>query len=202
MRRRAALLAAGAVLAGFLTVADLAAASRPEWGLTVLSGIHFGRESAFSDVYGAAIPFGLEVRFFVRRFGLSVGGVTLGKEGTAVSLDGGSAAFPVKIRLTSLPVMALLRLPLGRGNVDLGLGAVRTSYKETWPQGDFLTEGSTWGFIFGVNGGYGLSSRLALFGSLRYLTAPTDRDSLLGKAIDLGGFQALAGVTVRFGRTP
>lgn len=202
MRRRAAFLAAGVVLAGCLTVADLAAASRPEWGLTVFSGIHLGREGAFSDVYGAAIPFGLEARFFMRRFGLSVGGITLGKEGAAVSLDGGSAVFPVKIRMTSLPVMALLRLPLKRGNVDLGLGAVRTSYKETWPQGGFLTEGSIWGFILGVNGEYGLSSRLALFASLRYLTAPTGRDSLLGYEIDLGGFQALAGVTVRFGRTP
>jgi hypothetical protein len=200
MSRRRPLLRVGLSLAVLFVAAGPPAASAYDLGLTVLSGIHVARESAFRDIYGAVIPVGLEVRFVTHGFGLSVGGFTLGKTGTAVSLDGGPGVYPVKIRMTALPVMAFFRIPRGRAHLDLGLGAVRTSFEETWSTGDFRVEGSAWGFLIGINAEYGLAPWLALSGSLRFSSAPTGRDSILGGAIDLGGFQALAGVTIRYGR--
>ena len=200
MSRRRSLYRAGLSLALLFLAAGPRAAAAYELGLAVLSGVHVAREAAFRDVYGAAIPIGLEIRFVTRGFGLSIGGFNLAKKGTAVGLDEGPAVYPVKIRMTSLPMMAFFRLPRGKAHLDLGLGAVRTSYEETWSVGGFRTEGAAWGFLLGINAEYGVASWLALSGSLRFSSAPTGRDSLLGEAIDLGGFQALAGVTLRYGR--
>lgn len=199
-RRRAALALAAAALAALAAAASPPAASADEFDLGALAGIHLGRESAFRDIYGAALPLGLEARFIMRRIGLSIGGFTLGRTGTAVSPDGGAENYPVKIRMTSFPVTAFLRIPWGRARLDLGLGAVLTSFAETWTSGGFRTEDSALGFLIGANAEYDVGPRLALAGTVRVFSAPTGRDSILGNEIDLGGIQVLAGVTYRLWR--
>ncbi len=200
MSRRRAFFGAGLVLAGLVAAAGPPAASAQGLDLGLLTGFHGGRESGFREIYGVAIPFGLELRFLTRRIGFSIGGFTLGGEGAAVSPDGGTETYAVKIRMTSLPVTAFLRVPWGRARLDIGLGAARTSYAETWPAGGFRAEGSAWGFLIGFNAEYDLNPRLALSGSVRFFSVPTGRDSSFGNAIDLGGVQALAGVTIRLWR--
>ncbi len=200
MNRRRACLSAGLALAALVAASGPPAASAQGLDLSLLTGVHGGRGSGFREIYGAAIPFGLELRFLTRRIGLSIGGFTLGGEGAAVSRDGGTETYAVKIRMTSLPVTAFLRVPWGRARLDIGLGAVRTSYAETWLVGGFRTEGSAWGFLLGFNAEYDLNPRLALSGSIRFFSVPTGRDSSFGSAVDLGGIQALAGVTIRLWR--
>jgi hypothetical protein len=197
MSRRRAFPGASLALAALIAAAGPPAASAQDLGLSVLAGVHSGRESGFRDIYGAAIPVGLELRFMTRRIGFSIGGFTIGAAGAALSPDGGAENYPVKIRMKSFPATAFLRVPWGRAGFDLGFGAVRTTYKETWFVGGFRAEGSAWGFLLGLNTHYDLTPRLALSGSVRILSVPTGRDSLFGGDIDLGGFQALAGVTYR-----
>jgi len=200
MNRRRAFIGAGLALAALAAAAGPPAAAAQALDMSVLAGVHGARERGFRDIYGAAIPFGLELRFLMRQIGFSVGGFTLGRAGTAISQDGGAENYPVKIRMTSLPVTAFLRVPWERAHLDLGLGAVRTSYAETWTAGGFRAEGSAWGFLIGLNAEYNLTARVALSGSVRFFSVPTGRDSLFGSAIDLGGFQVLAGVTIRLWR--
>jgi len=186
----------GAALLGFFAAGHVLAM---ELSVAAAGGPYLPTQQAFRDVYGTAASFGLEVRWLAtRNLGFSAGVMTIEKQGTAVSLDGGPDAIGVKLRLTGIPLTACLHIPQGRFDIDLGAGLAYHDFEETWvDEGGPADSGKKWGVVTYASVAYALTSRLSVVGTLRYLDVPTGRPSRLTDKVNLGGFQALVGVSWR-----
>ncbi len=179
-----AVVAVGDGLAGELSVAGT-------------FGIHWPAQSAFRDVYGTPAAFGLDVRWLLNpNLGFSAGVMSLNKQGTAVSLDGGPDALGVNLRLTTFPLTAYLHIPRGRFGLDLGAGLAFHDFKETWKEeGGPVSEGRKWGLLASASAAYEVTGRLSLVGTIRYLDVPTGQPSRLTDKVNLGGLQVLVGAS-------
>lgn len=188
-------LLAGAFLA-FLVAGSIPAM---ELSIAVAAGPHFPVQEAFRNVYGTAAAFGLDVRWLAtRNIGFSAGVMTLGKRGKAVSLDGGTEDMDVDLKIMSVPLTAYVHLRRGRFGFDLGAGLAYHDFEETWvDEVGPAVSGRKWGLLACASAGYDITPRLSIVGRLRYLDVPTGLASRLTDKVNLGGFQALVGVSWR-----
>jgi len=185
-------------LLGAALIALLAGPVLPsELSIAGAGGLHLPAQLAFRDVYGTAALFGLDVRWLAaRNFGFSAGVMTLNRRGTAVSPDGGLESMGVKLRLTSIPLTAYWHIPRGRVGIDLGAGFAYHDFEETWADDSGpATSGGKWGLLACASVAYELTSRLSVFGTVRYLNIATGRPSLLTDEVNLGGVQVLVGAS-------
>jgi len=185
-----------------LVLAAAAPGAALEFSIGGAAGLHLPTQQAFRDVYGSGAVFGLDVRCIVlRNVGLSAGIMTLRKSGTAVSLDGGTEAMGVRLRLTSVPLIVSWHIPRGPVSLDLGAGLAYHDFEETWAEdGGPATAGTKWGLLAAASVAYELAPRLSITGTLRYLDISTGRPSLLTAEVNLGGFQVLVGASWTFVR--
>ena len=184
----------GAALVGLMAAGSGMAT---ELSVAAVGGPYLPTQKAFRDVYGTGASYGLDVHWLItRNLGISTGVMNLERRGTAVSLDGGPEAMGVKLRLTSIPLTAFLYIPQGRIGIDLGIGFAYHNFEEAWiDESGPASSGTKWGMLASGSIAVAITSRLAVVGTLRYFDVPTGRPSRLTDKVNLGGFQALVGVS-------
>lgn len=188
-------IAAAALLFLAATVSGPAA----ELSLALKAGAFFPSQHAFRTVYGTGYPLGLDVRLdFAGPFGFSAGYESVGLKGSAVPLDGGEDILPLKFDARSLRLAASLSILSARPVFRVSAGAVRSSFKESWttiPGFDF--EDAVWGPFASLAVETPLTGRIGAMVAFRYDSLVSGSGGSLDKNINLGGFQAAAGLILR-----
>jgi hypothetical protein len=180
------------VLSGLILAAPALAGL--EWGLSAGAGLFLQRQKEVGDIYPAAFQVGVQVWSGWKNVLLSAGFEYLSESGEAVPLDGGRESFPLRLRVSSIPIMLHYRFWLKNVFLALGGGAGYFWYEERWEDLDIVSEGKKWGPIASFLAGYRFSPRWSAFGSLRYEPMPTGKSSLLLEEVKLGGLKLTAGV--------
>ena len=166
-----------------------------EWGLSAGAGLFLQRQKEVGDVYPAAFPVGVQVWSGWKNVLLSVGFEYLSESGQAVPLDGGGEEFPLRLRVSSVPITLHYRVWLKDVFLMLGGGADYFQYEERWEDLDIVAEGKKWGPVISFLAGYRFSSRWSAYGGIRYEPMPTGKSSLLVEEVKLGGLKLTAGVS-------
>ena len=186
------------VLGPGLAIALAASGLAQEGALSFSAGGFFAGEGIYREIYGASVPFTLELWLKAKGpFGLVAGASWLKDDGQALAQGGGDAEYPVELRRTSIPLLAFYELDFKSVRVRVGAGAGIHSYKEVW-----LTSAPEFGGRkvaprFMIAAFARLSGRLSLVGTFVYETISTGAGSLLSSSVDLGGYQLLGGLSYR-----
>lgn len=165
-----------------------------DWGFSAEANILTLRQKAVQDMYGAGFPVGVRAWSEWKNWRLSVGLEYLDERGKALPLSGGSEEFPLRLKVTSIPIVLYYQVDAKDLFIALGGGAGYAMYKESWEDLDIVVKGQKWGPVLSLLAGYRLSPRLSVFGDLRYEPIPTGKSSLLVPEVKLGGLKIGAGV--------
>jgi len=184
----------GPVLAVVLAASGLA----QEGALSFSAGGFFAGDGIYREIYGASVPFTLELWLKAKGpFGLAAGASWLKDDGQALTQGGGDAEFPVELRRTSIPLLAFYEIGFKSVRVRFGAGVGIHSYKEVWTTSTPEFEGRKVAPRFMIAAFMGLSARLSLVGTFVYESISTGAGSVLSSNIDLGGYQILGGLSYR-----
>lgn len=186
--RKTTLLAVVCLILG----ADLLRAT--EWGFSAGAGICLLRQEEVRDIYGAGFPVGVQAWTGFKNWKISAGFEYLSERGQAVPLDGGTDEFPLRLKVTSIPVILFYQVWIKDVFLAVGGGASYSRYEERWEDLDIVVKGQKWGPVLALMGGYRLNPRWSVFGSIRYDPMPTGKNSLLVREVKLGGLKIGAGV--------
>lgn len=165
-----------------------------DWGFSVGGGICLLRQKEVSDVYGAGFPVGIQAWTGWRNWRVSVGFEYLSDHGQALPLDGGPDEFPLRLQVTSIPVVLFYQVWIKEVFLAAGGGASYCRYEERWEDLDIVVKGQKWGPFLCFQAGYRFSPRWSVFGDIRYDPMPTGKSSLLVPEVKLGGWKIGAGV--------
>jgi hypothetical protein len=168
-----------------------------DWGLSAGARACLLRQKAVQDIYGPGFPFGVQAWSGSRNWRVSVGFEYLSESGQALALDGGSEEFPLKLRVSSIPVILYYQVDIKNVFLAAGGGASCSWYKESWEGLDILVKGHKWGPLISFLAGFRLSPRWSIFSDIRYEPMPTGKSSLLVPEVKLGGLKIGAGVMFR-----
>jgi hypothetical protein len=175
-----------------------AAAPAQELTFSIGAGRFLASEGAYRQVYGSGPAFAGDIWLKLKgRLGLAAGFNLLPDRGMAVPMDGGDAAYPLKFRRTSIPLVVYYEFDVGDVAVRLGAGIGFHSYKEIWQTADLEFEGHKVSprIVLGVS--WALLDKLSLLFYANYDSIRTGAGSSLAKDVDLGGFQLLGGLAFR-----
>ena len=186
--RRIALLAVLFLVFG----ADLL--SGMEWGFSAGAHICLFRQKAVQDIYGAGFPFGVQAWTGSKNWIVSAGFEYLSERGQALPLDGGPDEFPLRLKVTSIPVVLFYQVWIKDVFLAVGGGASHSRYEERWEDLDIIVKGQKWGPLVAFLGGYRFNQRWSVFGNLSYEPMPTGKSSLLVPEVKLGGLKIGAGL--------
>ncbi len=186
--RRATLLVTVCIILGAESLAGM------DWGISVGVGLCTLRQKYVQDMYGMGCPVGGEAWSGWKNWRLSVGFEYLSERGQALPLDGGAEEFPLRLRVTSIPIVLYYQVWMKDVFVAFGGGASYAWYKESWQDLDIVIKGQKWGPVLSFLAGYRLGHRLSVFGNIRYEPIPTGKSSLLVPEVKLGGLKIGAGV--------
>jgi len=186
--RRTALLVAVCFLIGADSLTGM------DWGVSVGAGACLLRQQAVQDIYGTGFPVGVQGWTGGKNWRFSVGLEYLSEHGQALSLDGGADEFPLRLKVTSIPIVLYYQAWLKDVFLALGGGASYLWYEERWEDLDIITKGNNWGPVISFLGGYRFSPRWSVFGNVRYEPMPTGKSSLLVPEVKLGGLKLTVGI--------
>jgi len=186
--RRITLLAVVCLL---LSVGSLAGM---DWGLSAGAGMCTLRQKAVQDIYGAGFPSGVQAWAGSKNWIVSAGFEYMSERGQALPLDGGQDEFPLRLKVSSIPIALYLQFWIKDVFLAVGGGASYFWYEERWEDLDIITEGKKWGPLLSFLAGYRFSPRWSLFGNVRYEPMPTGKSSLQVPEVKLGGLKIGAGV--------
>jgi hypothetical protein len=175
-----------------ILVADSSAGM--EWGLSAGASLFIQRQKEVGDIYHAAFPVGVQVWSGSKNVILSIGFEYLSATGQALPLDGGEEEFPLRLRVSSVPITLHYRFWIKDIFLMLGGGADYFRYEERWEDLDIVTEGKEWGPVISFLAGGRFGPRWSAFGGIRYEPMSTGRSSLLLEEVKLGGLKLTAGV--------
>jgi len=165
-----------------------------DWGFSAGAGMCLLRQKGVRDVYGSGFPIGIQAWTGWNNWRVSVGLEYLSEHGQAVSLDGGQDEFPLRLRVTSIPIALYCQVWIEDVFLAVGGGANYFWYEERWEDLDIVVKGQKWGSLLSFLGGYRLNPRWAVFGNVRYDPMPTGKSSLLVPEVKLGGLKIGAGI--------
>lgn len=186
--RRAILLAVVCLFLGSGSLVGM------EWGVSAGADICLFRQKAVQDIYGAGFPFGIQVWSGWKNWRVSVGFEYLPERGQALPLSGGTDEYPLRLKVTSIPLVIYYRVWLKDVFLAAGGGASYSWYEEKWEDLEIITEGQKWGPLLSFLAGYRFSPRWSVLGSIRYEPVPTGKSSLLVEEVKLGGLKIGAGI--------
>jgi hypothetical protein len=167
-----------------------------EAGVAVKAGGFFASEAAYREIYGPGVPVAVEIWLKAKGpWGVAAGFSWIEDDGRAVAMEGGEAEYPLAFRRTTIPVVAFYELDLRSVRIRIGAGLGIHRYEEVWLTSDLEFRGDTVSPRFMVSASTRLVGRLSLVGTLVYEKIPTGAGSVLAGDVDLGGFQALGGLS-------
>jgi len=178
------------VVVCFVLVADSLAGM--DWGFSAGAGMCLLRQKEVQDIYGPGFPSGIQAWAGSKNWIVSVGFEYMSERGQALPLDGGQDEFPLKLKVSSVPIVLYLQFWIKDVFLALGGGASYFWYEERWVDLDIITEGKKWGPLISFLAGYRFSPRWSLFGNVRYEPMPTGKASLLVPEVRLGGLKICA----------
>jgi hypothetical protein len=175
-----------------------AAAPAQDLAVSIGAGGFFPSHEAYRRVYGSGFGLAGDVWFKLKGpVGFAAGYSRLSDEGTAVTLGGGDAVYPLEFRRTSVPLIVFYQIDAGPVAVRLGAGAGIHSYRETWPTADLDFEGRKISPRFVLAVFVTPVERLSLFCGASTESIRTGEGSYLARDIDIGGFQVIGGLAFR-----
>jgi len=118
----------------------------------------------------------------------------LSERGQALPLEGGLDDFPLRLRVSSIPVTLFYQVWIKDIFLAVGGGASYSWYEERWEDLDIVVKGQKWGPLISFLAGYRFNPRWSVFGNIRYEPMPTGKSSLLVREVKLGGLKIGAGV--------
>jgi hypothetical protein len=187
MKTRAILALAGiALCAPSLAAVDLAVSAG--------ANICLLRQKELREAYGSSFPVGLQVWSGWKNWRLSVGLEYLSDTGRAFPLDGGQDDFPLRLRVTTIPVGIYYQVWVKDVFLAFGGGTGYTWFEEKWVDLDIVVKGKNWGPFAAFIGGYRVNPRFSVHGSVRYDPMPTGKRSFLVPEVKLGGLKVGAGI--------
>jgi len=185
-----------AVLSAVLGLSVFAGAQR--LSLSLAAGNFSASEEAYRQIYGSGVPYAADIWLrAIGPFGLAVGYNRIRDEGNAVLLGEDGPEYAVKFSRSSIPVVVFYQIDLKAAAVRFGAGLGFHHYEETWETVDLGFEGNKASPRFVIAASVALLGRFSLFGSATYDTIPTGAGSPLVAEVNLGGFQALVGISFR-----
>ncbi len=185
-----------AVLGAVLGLSVFAGAQR--LSLSLAAGNFSASEEAYRQIYGSGVPYAADIWLrAIGPFGLAVGYNRIRDEGNAVLLGEDGPEYAVKFSRSSIPVVVFYQIDLRAAAVRFGAGLGFHHYEETWETVDLGFEGNKASPRFVIAASVALLGRFSLFGSATYDTIPTGAGSPLVAEVNLGGFQALVGISFR-----
>jgi hypothetical protein len=168
--------------------------------LSVEAGVFVPADSAIKAVYpDAKVPFVVLADVGAgRAASVFVVGRLLRTSGHPTVIGGGSAQDNVDLRVGT--IQAGLRAHHRRGRADLfvGLGVTHASYTESWNGTDESVSGGVWGPAAHAGVAVNLHRRLAVVSRVEWSLLKTEQGSVGSPSVNLGGFDVLGGIAVRF----
>jgi hypothetical protein len=186
--RRITLLAVVCFILGTDSLAGM------DWGFSAGAGICLLRQKEVQDIYGAGFPFGVQAWTGSKNWIVSAGFEYLSERGQALPLDRGPDEFPLRLRVTSIPVTLFYQVWLKDVFLAVGGGASYCWYEERWEDLDIVVKGQKWGPLISFLAGYRFNPRWSVFANVRHEPMPTGKSSLLVREVKLGGLKIGAGV--------
>jgi hypothetical protein len=175
-----------------------ASGAAQEAGLHVASGAFLANDAVCREIYGATMPLMAEIWLKTKGpFGVSSGLTWLADDGLAIAQGGGSEEYPLKLRRTTIPVIAFYQLDLKAVHLRFGAGLGIHKYRELWTTEDIVYEGSKVSPRFVFQAWKRLAGRLSFVGTFVYEGVSTGAGSVLASSVDLGGYQLLGGLSYR-----
>jgi hypothetical protein len=165
-----------------------------DWGFSAGANICVLRQEEVRDIYGAGFPVGVQAWTGSKNWIVSAGFEYLFERGHALPLDGGQDEFPLRLRVTSIPVTLFYQVWIKDIFLAVGGGASYSWYEENWEDLDIIVKGQKLGPLISFLGGYRFNARWSIFANVRYDPMPTGKSSLLVREVKLGGLKLTAGV--------
>lgn len=195
MRTGRGALALAAVL---LALIPAAAAPAQELSVSFGAGGFFPSGSAYREIYGSGPAIAGDVWLKLKGpVGLAAGFGGLSDKGLAVPTSGGTEAYPLEFRRTSIPIVAFYQIDAGPAAIRLGAGVGFHSYKETWTTAglDYRGHKAAPRFVLAVS--VKVIERVSLFCSATSEAIRTGEGTSLDVNVNLGGLQVLGGLAIR-----
>jgi hypothetical protein len=188
-------LATGVLAAVFLSSVPSAA---QDVSVSLSAGLFLPRQELYKDIYGTGIPVSLDLCVGLTDYlGASAGVVFLKQDGLALPLAGEGEEYPLEFRRVTVPVSLYLRFGRDNPTFRVGAGAAYHSFREKWTTVDAEHKGTKWSLLLQACCEVRLVPRLSLVGSLRTTSVSVEDGSPFGRAVNLGGLTALAGLSFR-----
>ena len=184
-------------LAALMTLLAVPALAQ-ELSLSVAAGGLVPLARDYREIYGPGLSVEADLWLKLRgHLGIAAGFGSLSDKGLALSSGEEEAAYPLRFRRTSIPVVLFYEIKAGGARVRLGAGASFHSFRETWQTVDLDYRASKASPRLVAAALIGLFGRLSLFGSAAYDPIRAGADSPLGVTVDVGGIQILGGISCR-----
>jgi len=187
------------IVPGLALLLGLAASGgAQEMGLHAASGAFLANDAVFREIYGGSVPLVAEIWLKTKGpFGVSTGLAWLEDGGLAIAQGGGDEEYPLKLRRTTIPIVAFYQLDLKAVHLRFGAGLGIHKYRELWTTEDIVYEGSKVSPRFVFQAWKRLAGRLSVVGTFVYEGVSTGAGSVLASSVDLGGYQLLGGLSYR-----
>jgi hypothetical protein len=108
-------------------------------------------------------------------------------------LGGGQDDFPLRLRVTTIPVGISYQVWIEDVFLAAGGGLEHTWFEEKWEDLDIVIKGKKWGTFAALFGGYRINPRWSVYGSVRYDPMPTGKSSFLVPEVKLGASRSAPG---------
>jgi len=192
---RARRLAAGSVL---FVLGLAAAAPAQDLSLSVAAGGFFPSGERYRLIYGSGSSYAGDLWFKLRGpVGFAAGFGRLSDNGVAYPLSGGTDAFPLEFRRTSVPLVMFYQWEAGPAAIRLGAGVGIHRYRETWQTVDLDFRGNKAGPRFVLAASVEVIDWISLFCSASYESIRAMESTALATNVPIGGFQLLGGLEFR-----
>ncbi|MCX6561409.1 MAG: hypothetical protein NTZ26_12950 [Candidatus Aminicenantes bacterium] len=194
-KRSGGLILALAAATAILLPAPVRAAS-PRFNLALGASAFLPSESLLRQIYGSPL-LGLQARASVQFAGgwsvfAGYRSVRANGEAADIGTNFDGEAYGVRLELRSYRGGVGYEWVVGRWTFGAAAGAAWLTCRETWPAAGFMADKTSFGAVFEASLDFALIGPLGIFSRLEI--GPTQRkDDIL-----LGGFDAAAGISLRF----
>jgi hypothetical protein len=151
-------------------------------------------QSEFKGIYGNGYPkyFSLSLKIKNNLF-ISTGYEFINLKGNAIGE--GEESYPLRFEMKNLPISIFYIFQLRNLESSIGIGLIRSSFKERWESIPLEYSGRKTGYFVFANLEIPLVRVLYFVTSIRFERIYSD-ESAFSKRIDLGGFKAFSGISI------